>query len=365
MTMSAPKPLSLSPILFTTCLMAVAVSAQAAMPPEVRKVELRIDVTGSVPLPGKVEIAATAFLPDPKTLGARPVAIFGLPGGGLSRHYFDIHLAGHENYSEAEYHVAHGFIVVAVDHLGVGDSTTTGLDTMHIEDIAAANHAAVKEISQRLVAGTLAPGYPAVPAVFRVGIGQSMGGGITILMQGRHQTYDAIASLGYSAIHTVLPQPTEAGRTKVREAMSANARWSDPQTLRFSTATKADVDYAYVGFWDDVPKDIVDAKLAHGYPQSKDGPNWLSRTVPYCVIAMLSPGFVAEEAAHIDVPVLVGVGERDVVPNPMAEPAAYQSARDVSVFVVPRLGHTHNLGNNRQALWNRIEDWSRAVARSN
>ena len=363
--MNAKRPPFLSSLLFLACVPGVGMPAQAAQPRELSKVELRIDVAGSVALPGKVEIAATAYLPDPPTLGARPVAIFGLPGGGLSRRYFDIHLAGHEGYSEAEYHVKHGFIMVAVDHLGVGDSTTTALDTLRIEDIAAANDAAVKQISQRLVAGTLAPGYPALPHLFRVGIGQSMGGGVTILMQGRHRTYDAIASLGYSAIHTVLPQPTEVGRNRVMTASSTNGRWSNPQTLDPSAVARAGADHTYVGFWDDVPKDIVDAKLAHGYPQSKDGPDWLSRTLPRCVIAMLSPGFVAEEAAHVDVPVLIGVGERDVVPNPLAEPAAYQSARDISVFITPRLGHTHNLGNNREALWNRIQDWSRAVARSN
>lgn len=352
-------------VLSALCLFVLSAAVLAAVKPvATRKVELRIDVTGSANVPGKLEIAATAFLPDPKTLGERPVVIFGLPGGGLSRHYFDVKLVGHEGYSEAEYHAAHGFIMVAIDHLGVGDSTTAGQDTMRIEDIAAANDAAVREMSQRLKLGTLAPGYPALPNLFRVGIGQSMGGGVTILMQGRHRTYDAIAALGYSAIHTVLPQPTAAGQKKVMEAMSVNGRWTDPKALTFSTAVRAGADHAYVGFYDDVPQDIIDAKLKHGYPVSKDGPNWLSRTVPYCVIAMMSPGYVAEEAAHIDVPVLVGVGERDVVPNPLAEPAAYQSTRDVSVFIAPRLGHTHNLGNNRQALWNRIEDWSRTVARA-
>lgn len=328
------------------------------------KVELRIDVTGSVEVPGKIEIAATAYLPDPATLGDKPVVIFALPGGGLSRHYFDIHFAGREGYSEAEYHRDNGFIVVAIDHLGVGESTARSLDTIHIEDIAAANNAAVQEITRRLKQGTLARGFPDLPGLFRVGIGQSMGGGVTIVMQGRHNTYDAIASLGYSAIHTVLPQPTEAGRERVKAAMSVNSRWSDPKALEFTSTTDAGVDYAYVGFWDDVPREIVDAKLKHGYPLSDDGPDWLSPTTPRCVIAMLSPGHVAEEAAHIDVPVLVAVGERDVVPDPLAEPAAYQGTDDVTVFVVPRLGHTHNLGNNRRVLWDRIESWSRMVART-
>ena len=33
---------------------------------------------------------------------------------------------------------------------------------------------------------------------------------------------------------------------------------------------------------------------------------------------------VAEEAAAVDVPVFIGVGERDVCPDPWAEPASYR-----------------------------------------
>ena len=42
-------------------------------------------------------------------------------------------------------------ILMAIDHLGVGvgdrDRATTAIDSMHIEDIAAADDAAVREIS--------------------------------------------------------------------------------------------------------------------------------------------------------------------------------------------------------------------------
>lgn len=340
--------------------MAAATSSESKM----RRVELRIDVTGSANVPGKLEIAATAFLPDPKMLGERPVAIFALPGGGSSRHYYDIHIPGYAGYSEAEHHTARGVVLVAIDHLGVGDSTTTGQDTMRIEDIASANDAAVRAISQRLVKGTLAPGFPALPNVFRVGIGHSMGGGVTILMQGRHRTYDAIAPLGYSAIHTVLPQPTEAQR--VAGMMGAGrlaGRWTDPKTLSLAASSSATADYVYPFFWEDVPKEIIAADQ-EGFRTHTPSAKWSSKTLPNCVIAMLSPGYVAEEAAHIDVPVLVGVGERDVVPNPLAEPAAYQGTRDVSVFIAPHLAHNHNLGSSRQLVWDRVVDWARLLARA-
>ena len=43
-------------------------------------------------------------------------------------------------------------------------------------------------------------------------MGQSMGGGVTILTQARFATFDAIAPCGVSAIHTVLPQPDAGAR---------------------------------------------------------------------------------------------------------------------------------------------------------
>src|SRR4051812_14650876 len=168
-----------------------------------RKVELMLPGAGPAQ-----RIAFTAFLPDARAVSG--CVIFASPGGGYGRGYYDMHFAGHEGYSQAEHHVARGHIVIAYDHLGVGDSSTDGLATMTIEDIAAANHAAVSACAARIRSGTLADGFPAVPRATSIGIGQSMGGGVSIIMQARHASFDAIGVLGYSAIHTVLPQRTPA-----------------------------------------------------------------------------------------------------------------------------------------------------------
>src|SRR5437763_16476724 len=85
--------------------------------------QLRVDVSQRLQAAVPVEIAATVFLPDPAVLLSPPIVIFGVPGGGYSRGYFDMHFPGHEGYSEAEYHTAQGFIFVACDPVGVGDST--------------------------------------------------------------------------------------------------------------------------------------------------------------------------------------------------------------------------------------------------
>jgi len=324
------------------------------------KVELRIDVSAAVPRPGPHVVAMTAHLPDPSTLGERPVALFASPGGGYTRHYYDMHFAGHEGYSEAEAHVRRGLIFVSYDHLGVGDSSTEHLREYTVPQLAAANHVAVREVAHRLRTGTLAEGYPAV-APCLVGIGQSMGGCLTIVMQGRHATFDGIAPLGYSALHTVLPQRDEAAR---RHAMDSHAAIGSRNLSEISVEESGThvADFVYPFHWEDVPRDIVDADMAGGYPIRKTAPPFGSLSVPPCAVTMMTPGVVTAEAAAVTVPVLVAMGERDVCPHPHAEPAAYGGSPDVSLFIVPRMAHMHNFAGTRAMLWARVESWAQRVA---
>ena len=111
----------------------------------------------------------------------------------------------------------------------------------------------------------------------------------------------------------------------------------------------------------------MDADLAGGYPLREHPPEWGSATVPRCVVGMMGPGYVAAEAALVDVPVFLGFGERDVSEDPTREPAMFPKARDVTVYVVPRMAHMHNFASTRRRLWERSLGWManvRAVADS-
>jgi len=326
-----------------------------------KSIELKVDVSASVPLPGPLHIAASIFLPDPAKVTAPPIAMFGFPGGGYSRGYFDINVRGHEDYSEAEHHVERGIIFIAADHLGVGDSSIPDLAAVSLEMLAAANDAAVRMICSQLAQGSLSPSFPAQPNLVRIGIGQSMGGCITIAMQGRLRTYDAIATLGFSAIHTVLPQQTQAAR---RQGIATYPlfRNSDLRELAVAPAEVGRIDFLYPFHWEDVPKDILDADMKGGYPIRQTAPPWGSVTMPVCARLMMTPRYVAQEAAAIDVPVLIAAGERDVVPDPHAEPGAFESSPDVSLYVVPGMAHMHNFATTRRLLWDRIAAWSLMVA---
>lgn len=307
-------------------------------------------------------IAATIFLPDPAHLGKQTVAVFALPGGGYSRNYFDLRPSTGEGYSQAEFHLDRGRIFVAIDHLGVGDSTTHGLDVMRIEDIADANAAAVASIAGQIRSGALAEGYPQLPRLRLVGVGQSMGGGVTILMQARSACYDAIGVLGYSALHTVLPQRSESARRRGMDGHGRQAgRDADVTALSLAESSKSTEDYVYPFHWEDVLEEFVAADMGTGYPVRRVVPPWGSPTIPNCVIAMMSPGYVKQEAQQIDVPVLIGVGERDVVPELHAEPSAYTGATDVTLVQIPTMAHMHNFASTRRQLWERIEGWIEAV----
>ena len=103
-----------------------------------------------------------------------------------------------------------------------------------------------------------------------------------------------------------------------------------------------------------VARDLDDFPARHG-----DVPPWGSATVPATVaLWCLAPGAVLTEAAGIRSPVLVALGERDVLVDPRGEPRAYESARSVDLFVCPKMGHMHNFAGTRELFWRRIETWA-------
>ncbi len=66
---------------------------------------------------------------------------------------------------------------------------------------------------------------------------------------------------------------------------------------------------------------------------------------------MLNEGVVAEDAARIFVPVLIAVGERDVVGDPVSDRLTHSSSPEVSVIVISRMAHMHDFAHTRARLW--------------
>jgi pimeloyl-ACP methyl ester carboxylesterase len=300
------------------------------------RLELRIPVASGAGKPW--EIAATVHLPAADRL-ARPATILVcLPGGGYNRRYFDLAQPG---YSQADHHVGQGVITVALDYPGAGDSFIPPPAENTMPAVAAATDTAVKWICARLGNGTLRDGYPPAGPAAVVGIGQSMGGFVVVAMQAAHRTFHGIAVMGASMVGTRLPQaPGTAAIAIPPDASPAEA-------ARLVTER---ADWRHAFYWEDVPEAIVTADMRGGLPIRTTAPEWGSMTNPGFATSLVLPGIMAAEAATVDAPVLVAMGERDVCRAPIEELAAFSSASDLALLVVPRMAHMHNFAGTRTAL---------------
>jgi pimeloyl-ACP methyl ester carboxylesterase len=351
-------------------------------------VELVIDVTADADIGMPAHTAATVHLPSADALASPPVVCFAFPGGGYSRRYYTLDLrgacadaGGTGGGGQAGWHAARGWIFVSCDSLGFGDATAPVGDVLTYENIALGNKATVAAVLARLESGTLLDGYPPVTGATTLGLGQSMGGCFTIVLQGQQRVFDGIAALGFSAIHTVVPSrpgtPPIPWPWLLRGSGLASPKVLNQAALAASAdpvpgghdsppddpAKTPEHPFAWAFHWDTEPAGIVAADMAAS-AEGYDGPlpPWRSPSTPACGIYMVAPGTVATEAASITVPVLVAVGERDVVSTPWLEPSAYKSCPDISVFICPRMAHMHNFADTRQEFWARIHSWGTGVA---
>ncbi len=301
-----------------------------------QRIHQRID-TGKLSNGHAWSLATTVHVPENNRIEAAPVLVC-LPGGRYNRHYFDLQEPG---YSEAEHHVGQGVVVVAIDHIRVGESDMPELEESSLAAAAEANHAVQQIILGRLQDGNLSPGLPGITPKAVIGEGQSMGGHIALLMQANHRSFDGVAMLGSSASCTRLP-----GRTRADDICLLGKSDAAEGLARF-----ADFDWRYAYHWEDVPEHYAAVN-----EQSTDDaplPDWKSETSPNAAGSLL-PGYYAEEAAKVNVPVLLAMGERDVTQDPLREVAAFISASDLAFFVVPRMAHMHNFAGTRRRLWSRI-----------
>jgi pimeloyl-ACP methyl ester carboxylesterase len=343
----------------------------------VRFLDMDIDVTAAADVGETVRVKITVALPTFSALPAPPIVCFALPGGGYSRGYFNFDMPGSSDGGQAGWHARHGWIFVAIDHVGVGESSLPDPRKLLYRNVAAANHATVEEVLKRLAAGTLTREFPPVRHPVVLGIGHSMGGCLTVVQQARHHSYDGIGVLGFSAIHTRphgLPGTPRGPVTYVpRDAFPTEPDFNSPEnrrakaintallelgsdSARYPNPTPTPSEWLY--HYDDEPTEIVKQDMN----RSGNLPQWRSATLPGLILWVTAPGAIAAEAAAIVVPVLAAFGERDVLEDPRSEPKAYRNSVDICTFICPRMAHMHNFASTREVLWSRIDQWGAHVA---
>lgn len=318
-------------------------------------VSLTFDVTAAAVGSGEqLTQAAWAFLPE-RPADADAVLLC-LAGGTYDKHYWHIEIDGHPGYSFGEHLAEAGFIVVAVDHLGVGESTdpvTSG--PLGLELLARGDAEVARQVRERLSRGTLLDGVPPTVAPL-VGVGHSMGACLTTMVQATAHPYDAVVLLGYGVqITNVYENTADAAELeqRIQQTVEASCQLSGakPTDSHIVAPRSFLADLFYAG---EVPQDVIDADTA------------VQSRVPLRASAeVTTPGFVEDYAAGVDVPVLLAFGAAtDVSPDPSAEPINYTASPDVTLHVVPKSGHCHNFASHRSELWDRIAAWIPTVIRS-
>ncbi len=315
----------------------------SAPPPFTR----RIEVGELLPGQGALSIAADIFMPQ--RLRADPAVLFCLPGGGMNRAYFN--LQGEGDFSFAAHLTAHGFIVVTLDHLGVGDSSAPADGHALTPGILCeANAIAMEAIRAELLAGALIG--RTLTRLPSIGVGHSMGAMLTALQQAARPSHAALALFGFSNAGLVAALGPEEKRyiedpVGLRENLVRLARLRDPnpypQVRRSAQGTEL-----FAGATAD-PRGVEALKRARS-----------SLLLTAGVFSMV-PGSCNAECARITVPVFLGLGDRDMAGPPHLIPANYPGSPDVTLQVVPSTGHAHFIFPGRRPLFERVTGWCEAM----
>jgi pimeloyl-ACP methyl ester carboxylesterase len=301
------------------------------------RIRLELDVSEVAPA-GAKSVAAELLVPaevrGPATL------LVCLPGGSMSRKYFDLDggdAAG--SFSLAGYLADAGFIVALVDHLGVGESSLPD-DPWQLTPavVADANASATRQIVDGLRNGSF--GIPAEPDVRALAIGHSMGGLMAVMQQARHHQFAGLGLLGTSACGL-----REALTAEEIVALDAGDLSVETISLlaakRFGSGTVAPP----------APEPQASSPARRALSEAR------SNMLAVCALTSMMTGSMRAEFASIDVPVFLGVGEFDIAGPPAGIPADFPSSEDVTLFVLPGAGHNTVVSRHRTELWDRLLGW--------
>ena len=315
--------------------------------------QIQADVSSALPFAGETNtLAADLHLPD----DAPRALLICWSGGSYARSYWDMHIEGHPGYSFVEHMAARGFAVIAVDHLGVGESSRPAdVDAVTLETMAAANAAFASEVRKRLAAGELTVQLNPAPSMPVIAVGHSLGGCISLLAQANHRCYDAVASLGYTQGDKDAldggPTGTVADPAGPRAAGEAQAKafFGDDWDSGYALAPR-EPSHAWL-YTPDVPAKVIAADDLTVTP-------WPRQTY----VEALTAGFTAQFASRVQSPIFLGFGDRDLTAQPRNDAAFYTGSDDITMFILEGAAHCHNFAAKRHELWDRLGTWAREIA---
>ena len=264
-----------------------------------------------------------------KPRGKPKATLFCLPGGGASAEYFDL---APDN-SFVRIMTAKGYHVITMDHPG---TVTNPLPDDH-EFLTPRQSAAY--ISQALTQWTEGNNI--------YGMGHSMGGMMTTLVQAQNQPFKAIGLFGSSA---------------------GGLEWG------LSEAEKK-----YIDKPEDLARDLDDltlAKFKTPFPKGMGGPSGKSITFGgetpaltqrlretscelYAAGGMMSMvrGSFRKDVEGIDIPIFFAFGDHDIGIPPEDAPKDYINAPSTELIVLPHTGHNHFAFKSISILCDKLDYW--------
>jgi pimeloyl-ACP methyl ester carboxylesterase len=316
-------------------------------------VDLRIDTGLSLEDAGALHSGVSVWLPPVPEQA--PAVWVCLAGGNMNRRYFDLRPPGSDDlsYSFAAQMTVRGFIVVAIDHLGLGDSSKPE-DGWQLtpELLTQANAAVSKQVLAMLREGGLDESLGPLPQLRSLGLGHSMGAMMTVLQQHAAHQHAGIALLGFST--RGLPEYAPAAFKDLEDPLQARPQLVEVARQMFGK-----------------PYPVIrssggnNAELYGSARAEPDGVAALKAAtdclLPVPATLSMCPGNIAPEAAAIEVPVFLGLGERDMAGPPHRIPAAFSGSRDVTLHIAAETGHSHFLFPSRSLLFDRLAHWARGV----
>ena len=281
-----------------------------------------------------------------------------LAGGKCSTGYFDLQVDGYPGYSMADHLAGSGFLVVAFDHLGVGDSSPVEDIFLITPRLATRSMTTPTAPSYRdSCTGTLVPGLRPPPALVPIGVGHSMRVGMLLRCPGRsrrHATFAAVAILGHG-----VGLPTVLTDEELSCARDGNATEETVVTLaraRFAVGQAPGTSRPPPGSF--LPRQLPEPVRAAFMAQQTD-------LLFSCGLTSMLPGSTDREKAAITAPVFLRVhGRRTISRRISWDVSPSTAANDISLFVLPGAAHCHNQSALRATLWDRLAHWARGCGRT-
>lgn len=290
----------------------------------------------------------------PTTIKPRSQVLFCVPGGGMNRLYYDLVPDREEGSESAEFSFAQqmaerGFVSVLVDPPGLGNSDRPqDSHSLSPELVAGALARVHSWVCEELREGKISHDLSAMPDLKSIGVGHSMGGLLTLLQQDHHKQHQALVVLGFGI--DGLPQflSAEAKRfagqpDELREHLPRLTKDFFPGNYPVIRGGGGQVDvYGSAG---------ADARAIRALHDANDV------MLPMPAYLGMFPGSVAPECARLEVPVYLGLGDRDMLLPPEDPKAIFPASPAITVNVLPETGHSHFLFASRTQLFDGIAQW--------